>query len=24
VPLVIVCYVVLGHLWPEEESSLPG
>jgi predicted PurR-regulated permease PerM len=24
VPLVIVCYVVFGHLWPEEESSLPG
>jgi predicted PurR-regulated permease PerM len=24
VPLVIVCYVVLGHMWPEEESSLPG
>ena len=24
VPLVIVSYVVLGHLWPEEESSLPG
>jgi predicted PurR-regulated permease PerM len=24
VPLVIVSYVVFGHLWPEEESSLPG
>jgi predicted PurR-regulated permease PerM len=24
VPLVIVCYVVFGHLWPEDESSLPG
>src|SRR3954469_11295935 len=24
VPLVIVTYVVLGHLWPEEESTLPG
>jgi predicted PurR-regulated permease PerM len=24
VPLVIVSYVVFGHLWPDEESSLPG
>jgi predicted PurR-regulated permease PerM len=24
VPLVIVAYVVFGHLWPEEESSLPS
>jgi predicted PurR-regulated permease PerM len=24
VPLVIVCYVVFGHLWPGDESSLPG
>ena len=24
VPLVIVSYVVFGHLWPEQESSLPG
>jgi len=24
VPLVIVSYVVFGHLWPEEESTLPG
>lgn len=24
VPLVIASYVVFGHLWPEEESNLPG
>jgi predicted PurR-regulated permease PerM len=24
VPLVFVSYVIFGHLWPEEESSLPG
>jgi predicted PurR-regulated permease PerM len=24
VPLVIVSYVVFGHLWPEDESPLPG
>jgi predicted PurR-regulated permease PerM len=24
VPLVIVSYVVFGHLWPDEESNLPG
>ena len=24
VPLVIVAYVVFGHLWPEAESNLPG
>jgi predicted PurR-regulated permease PerM len=24
VPLVIVSYVVFGHLWPEDEGTLPG
>lgn len=24
VPLLIVSFVVLGHLWPREESTLPG
>jgi predicted PurR-regulated permease PerM len=24
VPMVIVCFVILGHLLPQDESTLPG